>query len=415
MSPISCILYPPTHDYNYMVQRPHQLMKEFSKLEIPCYWENHPFIKRPPKGIQQINPNFFLFNDVDPRPFLARLKPVVYFILPEHINIVNRYKPSLVVFDTVDEPSEEFSHLSRGYYKALRKSDLVLATSEKLFNIARQVNPHSHLVPNGCDYNYFVRAACRSLTVPEDIKNIPGPVIGYLGAVASWCDLQLVDRLALEFPHCSIVMVGPLYNINQIPLRANLYWLGIKPYEEVASYVQSFDVGIIPFRVSSMIESVNPIKMWEYLAAGIPVVTTALPEAQNYQSEVLYSPNADQFINNVSKALNNDSHENRAMRLALARRNSWTARARQVVNLMEQRLSQKGLNPTADQGLSRPFQDVQPGLKVQPGQNVVLGGNPSASGPIAAHINSGMPSAPNLPRKTTISQSGFTYTVTRRP
>jgi hypothetical protein len=246
LSPISCILYPPTHDYNYMVQRPHQLMKEFSKLEIPCYWENHPVIKRPPKGIQQINPNFFLFNDVDPRPFLARLKPVVYFILPEHINIVNRYKPSLVVFDTVDEPSEEFSHLSRGYYKALRKSDLVLATSEKLFNIARQVNPHSHLVPNGCDYNYFVRAACRSLTVPEDIKNIPGPVIGYLGAVASWCDLQLVDRLALEFPHCSIVMVGPC-TIHSNPSAGQPLLAGNQTLERWL-LIASFDVGIIPSR-----------------------------------------------------------------------------------------------------------------------------------------------------------------------
>ncbi len=88
MSAISCILYPPTHDYDYMVQRPQQLMKSFSQLQIPCYYLNNPFLSRPQKGIKQINPFLYVFNDVDVRPFLKKTRPVVYFIHPDHIETI---------------------------------------------------------------------------------------------------------------------------------------------------------------------------------------------------------------------------------------------------------------------------------------------------------------------------------------
>jgi len=341
MSRISCILYPPTVDYDYLLQRPQQLMKSFSGLQIPSYYMNINLFNSP-KGIKQINPYFYLFNQVDIKPYLKNIKPVIYFTLPDHINSINQYNPSLVVFDSVDEPSEEFEPWSHHYHRAVQLADVVLATSDKLYKMAANVNPNTHLVPNGCDYDYFSRASYKDMAIPEDMKNIKGPVIGFMGAIATWCDLRLVDRLAVNFPHCSIVMIGPFYNVTAVPQRPNIYWLGLKSYQQLAAYVQKFDVGIIPFRISSMVESINPIKMWEYMASGIPIVTTAIPEARKYHDLVLCSENEEEFMQNIKLALNNDSSERKNQRMALAQQNSWIIRAQQIVQIIEDRLIEKG-------------------------------------------------------------------------
>lgn len=341
MSNISCILYPPTLDFYYMVQRPHHLTMNFAELEIPTYFLNKPYLFNPPKGTKKIGDFFHLFNQVDIKPYIQNTKPIVYISLPEHIDMVADYNPQLVVFDSLDEPSEEFAIWSRGYHRALRLADIVLATSDRLYKAAARINANTYLIPNACDYNYFYQASTGILNIPGDLKKIKGPVIGYCGAVATWCDLELIDRLAISFPNCSIVMVGPLYNVSHIPLRHNLYWLGLKPYEELAAYMQLFDVGIIPFKLSSMIESVNPIKMWEYMAAGIPVVSTAVSEIEKYQNIVLWSRNNDEFITNIQKALNYDNDEKRQNRMNFARDNSWSTRAKQIIEIIEHTILQK--------------------------------------------------------------------------
>jgi len=103
-------------------------------------------------------------------------------------------------------------------------------------------------------------------------------------------------------------------------------------------------MGIIPFKISSMVEAVNPIKLWEYLAAGIPVVTTAIPEAEKYPGLVLFSSNEKSFMENVETALYHDNPAARRQRMELARLNSWTARARQTIGIIEETLAQKGVD-----------------------------------------------------------------------
>jgi glycosyltransferase involved in cell wall biosynthesis len=340
MSRISCIVYPPTVDYDFLTQRPQQLMKCFAEMQIPSYFINYPLFKTF-KGIKMLNSHFYLVNSDDISRFVNKQKPVVYFSLPEQINMVKKYNPALVVFDSVDEPSEEFRHWSRFYTQAVEQADIVLASSDKLYQMALMISPNTYLIPNGCDYKYFSRAIEKDLPVPEDIKNIPRPIIGYIGAVASWCDLNLIEKLAEQFPRYSVVMIGPFCNISKVPQRENLYWLGRKSYDLLAAYIQEFSVGIIPFRKSSMIESVNPIKMWEYLAAGLPVVTTDIPEARKYPQIVMSSQDNKQLIENIRLSIQEDSQEKKLLRLNLARQNSWQTRAREVVNIIEEMLEKR--------------------------------------------------------------------------
>lgn len=345
MSNISCILYPPTLDFDYLVQRPQQIMKGFSQLGTTAYYINWPGpnMKRG-KGIEEVNPNLFLFSNVDPDPYLNRINPVVYYTSAAHSDMVRNYRPSLIVFDSVDEPSGEFEGWKPYYDHAVRTADVVLATSQKLYNMARMLNANTYLIPNGCDYEYFSQASSRTLPIPAEMQNLPRPIIGYIGVLATWCDFELIDQMARNFPNYSFVMIGPKYNVNELPQHPNLHWLGFRHYSELVHYAQMFDVGIIPFKLTSMVEAVNPIKMWEYMAVGMPVVTTALPEAKQYEGLVYHSNGYSEFFSNITRALADTSAERRRERMELAERNSWRERSQEIINIIEKHLAAKGVN-----------------------------------------------------------------------
>ncbi len=348
MSNINCILYPPTLEYDYLVQRPQHLMRSFSELGIPVlFLNNSSAYSGEKRGIRKLNDLFYLVNNVDPAPFLGSSKPVVYYTATAHVDMVNNYNPELVIFDSVDEPSEEFESWRPNYHRAVSSADIVLAASDKLFRMASAINPRVYLVPNACDYEYF--SGNSSLGCPEadmDILSINKPIIGYIGVVASWCDLDLIAEIADRFPHCNLTIIGPLYNISQVPQRPNIHWLGFKPYEKLAAYARLFDVGIIPFKKTSMTESVNPIKMWEYMATGMPVVATALPEAKKHGDLVLYSENHEQFMNNLNNALYGDSYERKLQRQDVAKQNSWLERAKKIVEIIEKEMQARDINPS---------------------------------------------------------------------
>ncbi|NLO20975.1 MAG: glycosyltransferase family 1 protein [Syntrophomonadaceae bacterium] len=347
MAHINCILYPPTLEYHYLVQRPQHLMRSFSELGIPAFFLNNSstYSKDKP-GIRKLNDFFYLLNQVDPVPYLGSCKPIVYYTAAAHVDMVKKYNPELVIFDSVDEPSEEFEAWRPNYYRAVSSADLVLTASDKLYQMASELNSRVYLLPNACDYDYFSSSSSRDYEEADsDIDSIQKPIIGYIGVVASWCDLELITAVADRFPQCNLVIIGPLYNISQVPKRPNIHWLGFKPYEKLAAYARSFDVGIIPFKNTSMTESVNPIKMWEYMAVGLPVVATALPEARKHGDLVLYSENQEQFLNNIKRALYQDTPEKKQQRQQVAKENSWMQRAQTVLEIIKQEMQRRELKP----------------------------------------------------------------------
>lgn len=342
MTTMPGIIYPPTLDFDYLVQRPQQLLKSLSELGVTVYFLNQPaYHQGQYQGIERYNQHLFLFHHTEPS-YPATTRPVIYYSNPAQVDIIRGYNPCLIVFDSLDEPVGEFSSWQPYYHQAVSSADLVLAASDKLYARAEAINPHTHLLPNGCDYNYFKRARSNQF-IPPDLPELGRAVIGYMGAVASWCDLELLDKLAQAFPDCSLLIIGPLYNVRNIPLRSNIHWLGYKAYEELIYYAGYFDVGIIPFKQSEMTAAVNPIKMWEYMAMGIPVVTTALAETQKYSEELYYSPGRQDFINNVRRALKQENWEKCEQRMTLARENSWMARAEQMLEAIQERLRAKAI------------------------------------------------------------------------
>ena len=164
----------------------------------------------------------------------------------------------------------------------LTRADLVITSSERLQESKSRRNSNTYLLRHGVDFEHFRRALDPEVEIPSEIHNLPRPVIGYFGLIAEdWVDVELLARLADHFSTASIVMLGKVtMELGSLTSRPNIHLLGRKAYADLPAYCKGFDVGIIPFPISEVTLNANPLKAREYLAAGLPVVSTAIPEVE---------------------------------------------------------------------------------------------------------------------------------------
>ena len=173
MSNLGPILYPPTLDFNYLVQRPQQLMKSFAELGSPVYWENRPSPHNSQvAGITEVTPNFFLFNNVDSRPFLENIRPIVYYSATSQVDELKNIIPVWWYLTVWMNQVMNFESWRPYYQKAVSSADLVITTSAKLHSMALALNPYSYMVPTDVDYDYFSQAS-GALPVPKILQLFP--------------------------------------------------------------------------------------------------------------------------------------------------------------------------------------------------------------------------------------------------
>lgn len=182
--------------------------------------------------------------------------------------------------------------------KLLAVSDMVIASSQFLYDIAKKYNENLRIIRNGTEFAHF-----HSVFGKVEHKR---KVIGYYGAIAEWFQITKVVYLAEHFPECDIVLVGHVTcGENDLRKHSNIRLLGEKPYDELPTYLKDFDVCIIPFDTSTdLIKATNPVKFYEYLSAGKKIVSTEIPELEPYRNEYVYMANEDDvFANYVRKCL----------------------------------------------------------------------------------------------------------------
>ncbi|MBN1854032.1 MAG: glycosyltransferase [Pirellulales bacterium] len=187
-----------------------------------------------------------------------------------------------------------------------RRADLVVTTSHALHAVRLPFNPNTILVTHGVDYEHFSRAITEKLVVPRDIADIPHPRLGFFGLIRDWVDLDLLVEVARRRPSWHIVLLGDS-TVNLAPYRGmkNIHFLGRKPYAELPAYCQQFDVGLIPFKINALTRAANPIKLREYLAAGLTVVSTPLPEVRHYEQQRVYiADGPSNFVRGVEASIN---------------------------------------------------------------------------------------------------------------
>lgn len=264
----------------------------------------------------------------------------LWTFLPNVADYVGTLGESLAVYYCVDEWSL-FSYLDRqatvsAERELLEKVDCVFAINDELARVKRAINPETHLAPHGVDHALFARALDDETVVPTDIANLPRPVIGFYGTLRDWVDLDLVAAIARARPAWSIALIGQqLGELGPIAGLPNVHLLGRKPHQDLPSYCKGMDIGLIPYRIDERMKFVNPIKLREYLSAGLPVVSTAVPEVERYAHQCAIAEDADGFITAIEKALIADSPARRRERSLAMTKETWPMRVAEVIRIVD--------------------------------------------------------------------------------
>jgi glycosyltransferase involved in cell wall biosynthesis len=209
------------------------------------------------------------------------------------------------------------------------KAGLVITSAAGLFASKRRHNPNTVLVRHGVDWHHFRRALDPRTAPPPDVAALPGPRLGYFGLIAQdWVDLGLIAHLARRLPHLSIVMLGHVA-MDVSPLRRfpNVHLLGHRPYESLPAYCRAFAAAMIPFPLNAATRNANPLKAREYLAAGLPVISTAVPEVE-VLAGCRIGRTADDFVAQVEAALADPGPS--VARSDSVRHESWEARLAEI-------------------------------------------------------------------------------------
>ena len=290
---------------------------------------------------------------------LARLAaglrpPVVLWIYdPGAAGLAGRCREAFAVYDCVDDYTEQTTSARKRAMvascdrMAATRSRLVFTTSTKMYERHRRLNPGTHLVQNAGDYEHFSAAVDRAFAAPE-VSDLPRPVLGFAGNfLASKVDFGLLDRVARALPQATVLLIGPatpetgpvLERLDQLP---NVRWLGPKTYTELPRYVAAFDVGLIPYVSNDYTRSCFPLKLYEYLAAGKPVVATGLPELAGMEPDVVLVDGAAGFVEEVTRGAARDGEADKMRRKELASRNSWEAKTDRLLELVSRELNSSG-------------------------------------------------------------------------
>jgi GT2 family glycosyltransferase/glycosyltransferase involved in cell wall biosynthesis len=207
--------------------------------------------------------------------------------------------------------------------RLVARADIVTVSAQRLLDKWRGRNANIHLVRNGADFEHF--------NAPSDatkLEQVARPIAGYFGAIASWFDVALLARVAAARPQVSFVIVGGIFDVDIKPLRQlrNVHLLGQQPYASMPAYLRAFDVAIIPFVVSDITAATDPVKFYEYLSQGKPVVSTPMPELGGYSDLLYLARDEEDFIAKLDVALREDDDALRQRRIETARANTWERR-----------------------------------------------------------------------------------------
>jgi glycosyltransferase involved in cell wall biosynthesis len=205
--------------------------------------------------------------------------------------------------------------------ETLQRVDSCFVMSDVLMKTRVPKSGEIHFFPEGVDLDHF---RARGGPPPEPLAGIKRPIAGYAGILEWWVDYELLTRCAAAYPDVSFVILGTVKtDIAMLSRYPNIFSLGHIPFDELPGYLEFFDVGLIPRRINRLTVAMNPLKLLEYLAMEMPVVSTNLPEVKKFAGLVSVAEDDEQFVRLVGEALNDNTAERKRSRRALAERFSW--------------------------------------------------------------------------------------------
>jgi glycosyltransferase involved in cell wall biosynthesis len=245
--------------------------------------------------------------------------------------MIGRLGELAVVYDCMDELANfRFAPSDIGQRERLllANADVVFTGGSSLYDAKSRHHGNVHFFGCGVDVAHFGAARLAQTEVPAALQALPGPILGYFGVIDERLDFDLIEALAAAYSHGSVVMAGPLAKVTpeELPRRANLHWLGQQAYAALPALVKGFDVCLMPFALNQATRYINPTKTLEYMAAGKPIVSTAVPDVvRNFGDIVNVALSRDEFIEAVMGALAAPDPERVAAGLARADGATWDA------------------------------------------------------------------------------------------
>ena len=279
--------------------------------------------------------------------------PIVWLSHPSMANLIKSFRGKLLIYHVVDEykgyccvsvNTTRRKQLEALEPQMLNKADMVIVVSKNLLESKLPFNKHTYLVPNGVDYEAYDRALQSDGPLPSDIARLPGPVIGYSGLISARLDLGLLQHIASSHPDWSVALMGVVKDnhcaveLRRLKKMRNVYFLGTKEVDHIPCYLKAFDICLVPYRLSEETQNADPLKLYEYMAVGKPIVTTSFPAAQQFQHIVRIADSKDEFIRHIEDALSATDELLFLKSRQIAAENTWEDRLAQLSWLIESRL-----------------------------------------------------------------------------
>lgn len=352
-------------DWDFRYQRPQQLMSQFAAHghRVFCIKlkESLPANARPRFAVKKLKPNVYEVTLAAARPprinqevmggvnadsLLESLgdlrrachidEAIGYVMTPSWKTVAlaaRQHWGWRVIYDCMDE-WEGFPGVSQLVTKVepelVRDCDLLVVTAALLEEKWRnQRSGPTTLARNAVDFDYYARRCQPNTLLDDDAR----PCVGYYGAIADWFDLDLMIHVARQRPQYSFVLLGGIFDVDVSELESlpNVRLLGQQPYETMPQYLYHFDACLIPFKLNAITHATDPVKMYEYLSAGKPVVSVALAEIESFGEYLHIARNREEFLAKLDAAVTEDDQELRARRRDFAQRNSWPERYETII------------------------------------------------------------------------------------
>jgi len=380
--------------WDWVYQRPQHLLSRLARVWRVVVEEEPVFDDRPAgldvlsvaEGVSVVRPHRPAGRDFDLGGLVEEYVAVVrgdrplvrWFYSPMFAPYGDRLGPGqLVVYDCMDELAS-FAGAAPGLVEAegrlLGRADVVFTGGRALHESKGDRNPNAHCFPSAVDADHFARALDPDLAVPADLASLPGPVYGYYGVIDERLDYDLIARLAESPGAGSVVLVGPTVKVDSaaLPRRPKLHYLGQRSYDELPAYLKGFDVCIMPWALNEATRTISPTKTLEYMAAGKPIVSTAvLDVVRDHGDLVFVADHAEGFVAMAAEAPGRFEAQRAEAERRRAADCGWDATADAMRKLIAERL------PAVS-----PLQDATPRPKTRAARgpdahNLIVGGGPA--------------------------------------
>lgn len=252
--------------------------------------------------------------------------------------MIRLLRPEITVYDCPDAIVFKDSSRKQRLYdqfkkRVLQESTVSLFTSQSLLDEGGRYAENHYYVPNGVNVQGFIQERCKT---PEIVKDISGIILGVVGTFDERVDIELLEFILENIEEAILLLVGPIQtDIGKLGRHPRVLRVGKRQYEEIPSFIKTFDVALIPYRVNEVTKAVYPVKLHEYLILGKPVVATDLPELEQFSTIMWIANTKEKYLHCVRLAIREKDEEIRQKRIKVAKENSWEQRTSQITEILQ--------------------------------------------------------------------------------